>query len=530
MPNHYSIPIGQYATRILRLPIARQRRHRCPATARGPASSYFSNVRIYESASNPQLIQFPLDLSTLVKSWHGPGPDPGFDVQADQWEVRKTSDTLHLKGNTRKAVALSHPISANTVLEFDFESTDNGEYFGISFSNSLTASGPIELSFRLGGADPLNYGWNTEFKNYLPGTGQTHYRIPIGEYATGSFTYLLLVNADTTPGAGPGSGRSSFSNLRFYETTGIGKSRFSYDASGRMKTTTDALGRTTVYAYDEAGRLVRTTFPDRTFTTHEYDEFGNCIATTDELGRATRYVYDDRNRLIQTIYADGTSTCTQYDGTGQVVSTFDERDTETRFAYDKAGRLLRAVTTPGLTEVKTVNKYDDRGRRIESVDANGIVTKYRYDKLDRLVQTTVLDKSHLSTSETSPTALQTAKLPVHVSTIEYDSNGNVARTATFDPRTYASDPRMNLTPPTSDYSPLLTNAASLIAAADETANKDAGCCGLRTMLSAAPSRSPMRMAHRLRRSTMPRAVCGSRSTNSAARRKANTTSLAGSKR
>ncbi|MGD9634334.1 MAG: FG-GAP-like repeat-containing protein, partial [Pirellulales bacterium] len=430
--------------------------------------SFYSNLRLYEAGGNPQAVRFQPDQSTSVLSWHGPGPDPGFDVQADQWEVKDDGAALYLKGNTRKAFALNHAIETNTVLEFDLEIAEAGEFLGIALANSLTDQTAMTLSFRLGGSDPNSYGWNTQYLLSPSAVGKRHIRIPIGQIATGSFPYLVFVNADSVSGSGPGPGKSLFSNIRLYDAAGINKTSYIYDDSGRVASVTDALSNRTTYKYDAAGRLINTSFPDRTFTTHQYDDFGNCIATTDEIGRTTHYVYDDRNRLIQTIYPDGNSTRVRYDGSGQIVSSFDERGTETRFTYDKAGRLLTTITAPGLAdEAKIVHKYDSRGRRVESVDANGVVTKYMYDDLDRLVQTTVLDKTHTSPNVTTLTPVISSKLPVQVSTIEYDSNGNVARTAVFDPRKFV----VTTPPSTPDYSTLLNNAVSLISTPNESDNK-----------------------------------------------------------
>ena len=156
----------------------------------------------------------------------------------------------------------------------------------------------------------------TEFNIYTAGVGPKHFRIPLGQtygsiQLAGNYNYLIFHNLDTT--GGTGNGPSYFSNVRVYEssaTSSVATTNYIYDASGRLKTTTDALNRQTTIDYDANGRLIKTTFADTTFTTHDYDEVGNCVAITDELGRTTRFAYDSRNRLIQTIYADGTTTRT----------------------------------------------------------------------------------------------------------------------------------------------------------------------------------------------------------------------------
>lgn len=55
---------------------------------------------------------------------------------------------------------------------------------------------------------------------------------------------------------------------------------------------TDALGRTTAFGYDQAGRLTTTTHPDGSVSRTEYDALGNRTAMVDALGRRRTYEYD----------------------------------------------------------------------------------------------------------------------------------------------------------------------------------------------------------------------------------------------
>ena len=57
-----------------------------------------------------------------------------------------------------------------------------------------------------------------------------------------------------------------------------------YDAEGQTIATTDALGRTTRYLYDELGQVVETIYHNETSIKTEYDAFGNEIAETDQAG------------------------------------------------------------------------------------------------------------------------------------------------------------------------------------------------------------------------------------------------------
>jgi RHS repeat-associated protein len=337
--------------------------------------------------------------------------------------VQDDGNTLQLTGNSWKGVALGYNVTANTILEFDLEAPVEGEIHGLWFTHGLNVTNSGFTPFYLGGTQAPSAGYITDYP-YEAGSGKVHFRIPIGSHiAPGHYENLLFINDND---GSTSNGISKFSNVVFYEPGNIDRFTSAYDASGRLKTSTDALGRSTSFAYDGNGRLIQTTFADGTFTTHDYDAVGNCIAVTDELGRTTRFVYDDRNRLVQTIYADGTTTRTRYDGAGRVLATIDERGFETKFTYDKVGRLLASSqlqifnNTLEATPLVATNVYNTLGRLTSVTDPNGNKTTYLYDKLNRVIETRVLDDANASLP------------PKSLSTTDYDANGNLARTVIYD--------------------------------------------------------------------------------------------------
>src|SRR6266581_3924159 len=64
------------------------------------------------------------------------------------------------------------------------------------------------------------------------------------------------------------------------------------DADGNKISETDALNHTTTYAYDNANRLILTTYPDNKTVSYTYDFRGKTLTITDELSRVTKNVYD----------------------------------------------------------------------------------------------------------------------------------------------------------------------------------------------------------------------------------------------
>lgn len=120
--------------------------------------------------------------------------------------VGSSGASLTLTNNTWKYISMNYTVTANTVIEFQFSSTSEGEIHGIGFENdnSLTST----RYFKVHGTQ--NYGI-TNYDNYTSGT--ITYTIPVGSSYTGSMDRLVFIN-DNDAGSG---NNSTFSNVRIYE-------------------------------------------------------------------------------------------------------------------------------------------------------------------------------------------------------------------------------------------------------------------------------------------------------------------------
>ncbi len=120
--------------------------------------------------------------------------------------VSGNGSSITLSNNTWKSIAFNYTVTQNTVIEFDFSSTNEGEIHGIGFEddNTLTAN----RYFKVFGTQ--NYGI-TNFDNYSGGT--VTYVIPVGASYTGNMDRLVFIN-DNDDGSG---NNSTFSNVRIYE-------------------------------------------------------------------------------------------------------------------------------------------------------------------------------------------------------------------------------------------------------------------------------------------------------------------------
>ena len=133
----------------------------------------------------------------------------GINQDAGQFSIADAGNELEIRNNAWKAIELPYTLTEQTVLEFDFKSTIQGEIHGIGFDDNLGISS--QFTFRLHGTQ--NWGISN-FANYT-GNGQwQHFVIPVGEYLLGDADYLFFT-ADHDVGAR--NGNSFFKNVTLYE-------------------------------------------------------------------------------------------------------------------------------------------------------------------------------------------------------------------------------------------------------------------------------------------------------------------------
>ncbi|MGC3997735.1 MAG: calcium-binding protein [Anaeromyxobacter sp.] len=276
------------------------------------------------------------------------------------------------------------------------------------------------------------------------GTGSAIQRIAYGDT-------IAAPTADTDP-AGVAAAVSPVVN-------GTGGKRVSsavFDAAGRQVYSVDAAGAFTRSWYDGAGNLIATRAyalgiaaggapvllstgdlqglqntdgSDRT-TLYAYDPAGRLAYSVDPLGFVTRTTYDGVGRKLTTTLFE-----TKVSGLGVGASAEDIYDVlgtqhyatpNERFTYDAAGRLASTRDVLGYTEDYL---YDGAGRRTDFTNKAGKTWTYLYDAAGRMTEertpivsltTQLLVDGAWLTSE-SQSAVRTV--------IGYDALGNVtART------------------------------------------------------------------------------------------------------
>jgi hypothetical protein len=131
----------------------------------------------------------------------------GQDI-GNSFAVQDGGATLFLANNTWKYIPFNYTVTANTILEFDFRSTAQGEIHGVGFDtdNSISSN----LTFQVHGTQ----NWGILNYNNYSGTGWLTYQIPVGNFFTGAFSRLTFV-ADHD--GSPSNGTAYFRNVTVTE-------------------------------------------------------------------------------------------------------------------------------------------------------------------------------------------------------------------------------------------------------------------------------------------------------------------------
>ncbi len=133
--------------------------------------------------------------------------DPGQDLGT--YEIQDTGRTLFMTGNAWKAVEINYDVTANSVLQFDFKSTVQGEIHEISFDNNLL----LAPNHRIVVYGDQGYGGTFDNPVYSGSGDWETFVISLGDNFTGSFTYLVMT-ADDDESA---EGNSYFRDVRIFE-------------------------------------------------------------------------------------------------------------------------------------------------------------------------------------------------------------------------------------------------------------------------------------------------------------------------
>lgn len=145
-----------------------------------------------------------IDFNSYSVTAYGNGQDRG------TFAIQDGGATLLISNNAWKDIAFNYTVTANTVVEFDFRSTAQGEIHGLGFDSNESISS--NLTFKVHGTQ--NWGY-TNYDNYPNNGAWVSYQIPVGNFFTGSFNRLTFVCDDDNGG----TSNSYFRNVKVYEGT-----------------------------------------------------------------------------------------------------------------------------------------------------------------------------------------------------------------------------------------------------------------------------------------------------------------------
>jgi YD repeat-containing protein len=180
-----------------------------------------------------------------------------------------------------------------------------------------------------------------------------------------------------------------------------------YRPDNRKQSHTDQRGITTSYGYDAAGRLTSVSqslasSPASTVTTtattaYGYDETAAKTRQTDALGRTTTWSLDAAGRITSRKLQDGSTETTSYDQEGNRLGKTTPSGQQLSYQYDNQNRLTSAVSpagsasNAGVPSASVQYRYSLSGQLIAHTEQGPTtlagVQSYRYDAAERLLGT-----------------------------------------------------------------------------------------------------------------------------------------------
>jgi YD repeat-containing protein len=200
----------------------------------------------------------------------------------------------------------------------------------------------------------------------------------------GRITKISLNNGLETTLAYDASGRRTRveSNDGSFQT-------YEYDAKGRVIRTIDSTGIYSEQDYDDMGNVLKVSKGSLTAgkaaisVSYQFDNIGWMTSQTDALGRTTRFDYDAAGRIVQRGLPTGGTETWSYDG-GRPASVTRADGKRTNIAYDDAGRVASlTITAPDGATGQMLYRYNEQGRVSEIEDSRGI-SLFTYDALGRI--------------------------------------------------------------------------------------------------------------------------------------------------
>ncbi|MAC26439.1 MAG: hypothetical protein CMH59_08170, partial [Myxococcales bacterium] len=198
---------------------------------------------------------------------------------------------------------------------------------------------------------------------------------------------------------------------------------YSFDALGRVATSTNEELEETVFRYDAEGRIASVTFAGET-ASFRYDVHGNLVELTRPESQPggrnageTRVMHYDRFDRLTRVIEGGLETAYEYDAADNLRHQRDPLGRHVEYTYDLLDRRVSHIQhrpeAEGPPLVSSVEEYDPEGHPLRLRNPLGEETRFEYDVLGRPV-----DVDYALRGAPVVSVLR----HVHY---DYDANGNV---------------------------------------------------------------------------------------------------------
>ena len=219
------------------------------------------------------------------------------------------------------------------------------------------------------------------------------------------------------------------------------KVTMTYSTTNDLLSTTDAMGYTTNYTYDDRGNLVKVEQPEGVTSTMEVNAKGLVTKTTDPMGVETKYEYNGYGNVTKILLTSlNLQTRLEYDLASRITAAYDPLDRKQTYTYDNNDNLLTEVDPLNNT---TKYGYDKNDNLTTVTNAKGNTTTMTYDNAtDWLLSVTFGSSSEKYEYNKDGTLKTFIKPDGTTMSHTYD---NLGRVLSDGANTYAYDNNMRLT-------------------------------------------------------------------------------------
>ncbi|WP_230624925.1 MULTISPECIES: RHS repeat-associated core domain-containing protein [Burkholderia] len=318
---------------------------------------------------------------------------------------------------------------------YSYESVHRGllKFNAVGKAESYTDPSGIQIRYTYSGSDL------TQVQNSLGRTltftmaGGRITKVDNGSFAVG---YGYDGNANLTTFTDPSGKNTTFAYAQPGQMSGLFYPSFPtisvatnvYDSLGRVKTQTNARGKT--YEYYFAGSRTEEVAPGNISRTRYIDALGNVVQSATPLGNYTINIYDGLGRLIKTQFPENNGLTYSYDDA--TCAGPDKRCTNNV-------RTVSKVAAPGTNVAPLTQSFNYEGKFNQvaaATDARGKVTSFSYtDQGQPLTITSPADATGVSPVATygyetfTPNGYPSFVLPSTI-TVKINGNGDVTTTST----------------------------------------------------------------------------------------------------